>query len=318
MILYALRKLISACVTLLLLSVITFGIFEIIPGDPITSKLGIEADQEQIDALTETLGLNESGIVRYKNWITGAVKGDLGNSIRYDESVATLIGDRIQVTALLSIMALIITIVVGIPIGIFVAKYNNKIVGIVVSIMTQIGMALPSFWIGIMITFFFGLVMKLFIPGRYVPVSEDWVSGMTYLFFPALAIAIPKIATIVRYLKNAIVEQMNADYVRTAYGKGLVNHQVVFKHVLRNALIPVITIMGMMVANVLGGSLVIEQVFTIPGIGRLLIAAISTRDYPLVQGIVLYIGMLIILINFIVDMIYHLVDPRIETAQSER
>ncbi|QUI22195.1 ABC transporter permease [Vallitalea pronyensis] len=309
---YTLRKIGSVLVTLLIVSIITFGIFEIIPGDPVTAKLGIEADEKQVEVLIKELGLNQPAHIRYKNWILSAINGDLGESIRFDEPVAALINERMKVTAILAMLALLITIIISIPLSIFVAKYNNKIIGVITSMITQLGMALPSFWLGIMITFLFGLTLKLFIPGKYISIGDNFVEGITYMVFPAIAIAIPKIATIIRYLRNAIVEQMSADYVRTAYGKGLQKNRVIYYHVLRNALIPVITVMGMIIADVLGGSLIIEQVFTIPGIGRLLIMAISNRDYPLIQGMVLYIATIVILVNFMIDMIYHLIDPRIK------
>ncbi|GAU79479.1 ABC transporter permease [Fusibacter sp. 3D3] len=309
---YLIKKTGSAIITLVIVSFMTFGIFELIPGDPVTAKLGIEADQEQIEALIQEHGLDKPFIVRYKNWVISAIKGDLGMSLRFDEPVTKLIKDRVKVTAMLTILSLSMTIMIAVPLSIFIAKYNNKLIGILTSIATQVGMAVPSFWVGIMMTYFFGLTLRLFIPGRYVSVDDNFTEGMLYLFFPAVAIAIPKIATVIRYLRNAIVEQLEANYVRTAYAKGFVFKGVMYRHVLRNALIPVITIMGMMIADVLGGSLIIEQVFTIPGIGRLLVMAINNRDYFLVQGMVLYIATIIIGINFLVDLIYHWIDPRIK------
>lgn len=309
---YFIQKMGSALITLWLVSFITFGIFELIPGDPVTSKLGIEADQEQIEALTKKYGLNKPFVIRYKNWILSALQGDLGMSLRFDEPVTALIKDRMKVTTILTILSLIMTIIIAVPLSIFIAKYNNEFMGVLTSIITQIGMAVPSFWVGIMMTYFFGLMLRLFIPGRYISVDESFIEGMIYLLFPAVAIAIPKIATVIRYLRNSIVEQLELNYVRTAYAKGHVFKGVMYRHVLRNALIPVITIMGMMIADVLGGSLIIEQVFTIPGVGRLLIMAINNRDYFLIQGMILYIAAIIIIINFLMDIVYHWIDPRIK------
>ncbi len=298
--------------TLFLVTVITFIVFEIIPGDPIAAKLGIEADKVQIEALRKELQLDQPLIVRYKDWIGNALKGDLGISIRFDEPVINLIQIRMMVTSRLALIALVITIIIGVPLSIITAKYDNKGIGIGTSIFSQIGMALPSFWLGILMTYLFGLVLKQFIPGRYVPMEQNFVQGLNYLLYPAIAIAIPKIAVVVRYLRNAIMDQTNQDYVRTAYSKGLRSHQVMVRHILRNALIPVITIMGMIIADILGGSLIIEQVFTIPGIGRLLIMGISNRDFPLVQGMVIYIALIVIAINLLVDIMYHFIDPRIK------
>lgn len=308
---YVLRKMIAIVFTLFIVSLITFSVFEIIPGDPIIAKLGIDADEAQIKALREELQLDLPLSVRYRNWISNALRGDLGESIRFDTPVSSLIRERLQVTFLLAILSLLITIIIGIPLGIITAKYDNQISGIVISLASQLGMALPSFWLGLIMTYIFGLILMLFVPGKYIPISTDFFGALKYLFFPAMALAIPKIAVIVRYLRTSVLEEKNQDYVRTAYSKGLTNNLVLYGHILRNALIPVLTIMGMIIADVLGGSLIIEQVFTIPGIGRLLIMAITNRDFPLVQGMVLYIAAIVVLINFIVDIFYHIIDPRI-------
>lgn len=308
---YVLRKMIAIVFTLFIVSLITFSVFEIIPGDPIIAKLGIDADEAQIKALREELQLDLPLSVRYRNWISNALRGDLGESIRFDTPVSSLIRERLQVTFLLAILSLLITIIIGIPLGIITAKYDNHISGIVISLASQLGMALPSFWLGLIMTYIFGLILMLFVPGKYIPISTDFFGALKYLFFPATALAIPKIAVIVRYLRTSVLEEKNQDYVRTAFSKGLTNNLVLYGHILRNALIPVLTIIGMIIADVLGGSLIIEQVFTIPGIGRLLIMAITNRDFPLVQGMVLYIAAIVVLINFIVDILYHIIDPRI-------
>lgn len=308
---YVLRKMIAIIFTLFIVSLITFSVFEIIPGDPIIAKLGIDADEAQIKALREELQLDLPLSVRYRNWISNALRGDLGESIRFDAPVSSLIRERLEVTFLLAILSLLITIIIGIPLGIITAKYDNQISGIVISLVSQLGMALPSFWLGLIMTYIFGLILMFFVPGKYIPISTDFFGALKYLFFPATALAIPKIAVIVRYLRTSVLEEKNQDYVRTAYSKGLTINLVLYGHILRNALIPVLTIMGMIIADVLGGSLIIEQVFTIPGIGRLLIMAITNRDFPLVQGMVLYIAAIVVLINFIVDIFYHIIDPRI-------
>lgn len=308
---YLLRKLFAIIFTLFIVSLITFTVFEIIPGDPIMAKLGLDADEAQIKALREELKLDLPLSVRYRSWISDALRGDLGESIRFDRPVSSLIRERLKVTFLLAVLSLLITIIVGLPLGIITAKYDNKISGIIISLASQLGMALPSFWLGLIMTYIFGLSFKLFIPGKYISISTDLLGALNYLLFPATAIAIPKIAVVVRYLRSSVLEERNQDYVRTAYSKGLSNNLVLYGHILRNALIPVLTILGMIIADVLGGSLIIEQVFTIPGIGRLLIMGITNRDFPLVQGMVLYIAAIVVLINFLVDIFYHIIDPRI-------
>lgn len=306
------KKLISVFITLLLVSIITFAVFEIIPSDPIAAKLGIEAEPSQIEALRKELGLDLPLHIRYFNWMKNALKGDLGTSIRFDRPVSSLIGERIIVTTQLALISLLITMIIGIPLSIIIAKYNNRFVGVIGSIITQIGMAVPSFWLGIIITYFFGVIMHWFIPGRYVSIEDNFYKGLNYIIFPSIAIAIPRIAVVVRYLRNALVEQLDQDYVRTAYSKGLTVNKTIINHILRNALISVITVTGMIAAGILGGSLIVEQIFGVPGIGRLLIVGITNRDTPLVQGIVLYIGIIVTLINYGVDILYHVIDPRIK------
>ena len=310
---YVLRRLISAILILVIVSLITFAIFQIIPGDPVLAKLGLDADEAQVEALRHELGLDRPVYVRYFEWITGAVQGDLGTSIRFDAPVFNLIKGRLGVTASLTLLSLILIVGIGLPVGVFIAK-RESLAALVVSIISQIGMAIPSFFLGILITFLFGLVFRMFVPGRYVSFAENWQAAMWYLFFAALAIAIPRIAVIIRYMRSSILEEKKQDYVRSALAKGGSNNYIMVVHILRNALIPVITVLGMTIADVLGGSLIVEQVFNIPGIGRLLIMGITNRDFPLVQGIVLYIAVIIILINFTVDVVYRVIDPRIKLS----
>jgi ABC-type dipeptide/oligopeptide/nickel transport system permease component len=194
------------------------------------------------------------------------------------------------------------------------ARYSGKWLDILINQLTQITMAVPSFFLGIILTYIFGLIFKWFQPGGYVGLDQDPAACVRYMIFPAIAVALPKIAMVVKYLRNSVLAELKQDYVRTAYSKGNSVNQVLYGHVLRNALIPVITFVAMVVAEILAGSLVIEQVFSIPGMGRLMITSISTRDYPVVQAAVLYITSIVVIINFIVDVLYQLADPRIRTA----
>lgn len=299
-------------ITIFIISLITFFAFQIIPGDPVLSKLGVDADQAQIDALTKELNLDQPVIGRYFSWVAGIFKGDFGKSIRYDMDVLEMIKSRLPVTFSLAIMSMLMVVIFGIPIGILAAKYDKKISGFFINFFTQFSMAIPSFWTGILLMYLFGLILNWITPGSYVPWSKSIVEGFKSLLLPSVAIAIPNIAVVVRYLKNTILEQKNKDYTRTALSKGAKPGYVMTKHILRNALIPVITVLGMITARILAGSIIIEQVFSLPGMGRLLINAISTRDLPLVQGMVLYFSILIVIINFVIDIIYKLVDPRIQ------
>ncbi len=307
-----LRKLFAMLATVFLVSMITFITFEIIPGDPVLARLGVDADEAQIRALSEELGLDEPLYKRFFGWITGLFTGDLGQSIRYSRPVSELIFDRLPVTLSLALISMVLIVIIGVPLGILSARYGDRLPGISISIVSQIGMAVPSFWTGIILMYIFGLTLRWVSPGGYTPWSVDPVEAFKSLLLPAVAIALPSIATVIRYTRNTVMEQMKNDYVRLAFSKGLKMNAVLFRHVLKNALIPVITVLGMITANILGGSIVIEQVFTLPGVGRLLINAISVCDLPLVQGMVLYISLVIVVTNFLIDIVYTLIDPRIK------
>jgi len=307
-----LRKLFAMLATVFLVSMITFITFEIIPGDPVLARLGVDADEAQIRALSEELGLDEPLSKRFFGWITGLFTGDLGQSIRYSRPVSELILDRLPVTLSLALISMALIVIIGVPLGILSARYGDRLPGISISIVSQIGMAVPSFWTGIILMYIFGLTLRWVSPGGYTPWSVDPVEAFKSLLLPAVAIALPSIATVTRYTRNTVMEQMKNNYVRLAFSKGLKMNAVLFRHVLKNALIPVITVLGMITANILGGSIVIEQVFTLPGVGRLLINAISVRDLPLVQGMVLYISLVIVVTNFLIDIVYTLIDPRIK------
>ncbi len=310
--LYFARRFISLIVTLVVVSMIVFVLFQIIPGDPALTILGMDADEAQLAALRAQLGTDQPLINRYADWGRGILKGDAGQSLRFSMPVTSLIKSRLPVTLLLSIMALVMAVAIAIPLGVIAARSHGKWSDYVISIVTQLGMAIPSFWMGIILILIFGVRLQWFRAGGYVPWSDSPIDSIKSLFLPAVAIAIPVIATIVRYLRTTVIEQLKLDYVRTAYSKGLSKKNIVYRHVLKNSLIPVITVMGMIIASVLGGSLVIEQVFALPGIGRLLVSSISYRDFYLVQGMVMYIAVAIIMINFLVDVIYKFLDPRIK------
>ncbi|KUK89353.1 MAG: ABC-type dipeptide/oligopeptide/nickel transport system, permease component [Mesotoga infera] len=301
--------------TVLLVSLITFVTFEIIPGNPALTRLGVDAQESQYEALSAELGLNDPLEIRLSRWLKGLFTGDLGISMRYSVPVSELILDRLPVTISLAVMALVLIVLIGIPLGIVSAKYGERLPGILITLISQIGMAIPSFWSGIILIYIFGIVLRWVSPGGFVPWSEDAYGAFKSLILPAIAIALPSIASIIRYTRNSIMDQMKNDYVQLALSKGLNLNSVLLRHVLKNALIPIITVLGMIAANILGGAIVIEQVFTLPGVGRLLINAITTRDLPLVQGMVLYIAFIIVVINFFIDVIYTVIDPRIRLGQ---
>lgn len=312
---YIIKKIMTLIITLLLISLIVFAAFSVIPGDAVVTRLGTDATQEQIDALREEMGLNDPLPVRYVNWLADAVRGDFGESYQYSgTTVSSLLADRLPVTVLLAILSLILILVVSIPLGIISARHAGGWLDTLINQGSQVAMAIPSFFLGMILTYIFGLVLHWFQPGAFVQPSESFWGCIQSLIFPAIAVAVPKIAMVIKFLRNSILSELDKDYVRTAYSKGNKEKRVLYKHVFRNALIPVLTFLAMVIAEILAGSLVVEQVFSIPGMGQLLITSISNRDYPVVQAIVVYITAVVVIVNFIVDMLYHYVDPRVKVA----
>lgn len=313
------KKLITLIMTLFIVSVAAFVAFQIIPGDVVTSILGTEATPEREAQLRAELGLDQPPVTRYFNWVTDVMQGDLGVSYRYSKNmnemmpVAELIGDKLPVTLWLAAISLILIIIVSIPLGVLWARSRNKYLDAALGVITQAAMAVPAFFLGILVTYLFGIVLKLFAPGGYVSYKENFVGFIGYLIFPAISIAIPKIAMTARFLRNSMLTELGSDYVRTAYSKGCTDNRVMYGHVLRNALMPVVTFLGMIIAEIVAGSIVVEQVFGLPGVGRLLISSVSTRDLPVVEILILYITFVVIFVYFLVDILYRVIDPRISS-----
>ena len=313
------KKIVTLIMTLFVVSAAAFIAFQIIPGDVVTSILGTEATPEREAQLREELGLNDPPVVRYFRWAGGVLRGDLGISYRYAKNmnemmpVAELIGDKLPVTLSLAAISLALIVVVSIPLGVLWARSKNKVLDAALGVITQASMAVPSFFLGIIVTYLFGMVLKCFVPGGYVSYEKDMGGFLFYLLFPAMAIALPKAAMTARFLRNSMLTELKADYVRTARSKGCSERRVMYSHVLRNAMMPVITFLGMIIAEIVAGSIVVEQVFSLPGIGRLLISSISTRDLPVVEILILYITFVVIFVYFLVDILYRVVDPRISS-----
>lgn len=308
---YMLRKAITFVVTLFMASVLTFGVFQILPGNPVDIILGVDADPMQVAALTEELGLDKPMLQRYADWIVGALHADLGTSIRYQVPVGELLKSSLPVTISLALVSILITVLFAVPVSVYLAKNNQKRMAIFLSSLTQLGVSIPSFWVGILLIFIFSVTLGWLPSGDYIPFSEDPIGSLRTLILPACAIAIGTSATVIRYLKNAILDQMNADYVRTARSKGMTQNKVLYRHVLKNAMLPALTILGMIIVDVLGGSVIVENVFNLPGIGRLLTSGVGNRDFPLVQGIVFYLAVTVLVINLVIDLLYTVIDPRI-------
>ena len=310
---YIIKKIITLIIALLLISIVIFLAFSVLPADASVAKLGTDATPERIAALREQLGLNDPLFVRYFSWLKGAVQLDFGESFQYTGiRVVSLLSQRIGTSAMLSVISFLMIIIVSLPAGIFSAKRRSAAGRAVMTATVHVLMGVPSFFFGVLITYLFSIVLKWFSIGRFTAPSQDFWSSAYYLLFPAVAIALPKIAMTVKFLTASIRAELHKDYVRTAYAKGCSRNQVFYGHVLKNALVPVITFLGIIIAEIAAGSIVVEQVFSVPGIGTLLITAITNRDYPVVEAVVLLIAALIIIINFFVDIIYKLIDPRVE------
>ena len=309
---YIIKKIFTMLVTLVVVSFCVFLAFNVIPGDPALKKLGTEATPELVEQLREQMGLNDPLLVRYFRWFSAFLHGDFGTSYNYSKPVAGLVLSKLPITVTLGLLSFLIMVVVSIPLGILTAKYENRVLDRIIIVANQIIMAIPPFFSGIIITLIFGLILKWFTPGGFVSYTENFGKFIRYLIFPSIAIALPKIAMAVKLLRGSVIDEAGKDYARTAYSRGNNTNGVLYRHVLKNAMIPVITFFGMALADMVAGSIVIEQVFGIPGISRILLTSISSRDYPVVEAIIMGIATIVIVINLLVDIIYRIVDPRIE------
>jgi peptide/nickel transport system permease protein len=308
---YVAKKFLTLIITLFIVSLLAFLAFQVIPGDPTTKMLGTEATPEAVAALRAELGLDKPVPVRYWNWLTAFLAGDMGTSYSYHMPVGEMLSEKLTITAILTILSFAFTVILSIPLGILAGSVRSKSLDWLITAFDQVVMSIPSFFIGILACFLFGIVFRLFTPGNFVSYTQDWGACIAYLLFPALSIAIPRIAMTVKMLRGAILNELGQDYVRTAQSRGNSRRAILQRHVLQNALIPVITFLAVSAAEIMTGSIIIEQVFTIPGVGRLLLASISNRDFPVVQAIVVILAAWIVVVNFVADLLYQLVDPRI-------
>ncbi len=305
------RRLPSFLLTLLLISVVTFVVVQVAPGDPAQLILGTEAPPEALADLRAQLGLDSPLPLQYLSWLSGVLRGDLGVSLRHGRPVTELIAERLPVTLSLAILSLALAVLLAVPLGVLAAVRQHSALDYGVLVFAQAGLALPSFWIGILLILFFALSLRWLPSGGYVPWAENPLDTLRSLAMPVLALGLPVAGVLARLVRASMLEELSRDHIRTARAKGLSEQQVIVRHVLRNALIPTVTLLGLQLGFLLGGSIVIEQVFALPGLGRLVLFAINNRDLPLIQGLVLFIAVLVVGINFLVDMAYTWLDPRI-------
>ena len=305
------RRLLSLLLTLLLATAVIFAVLEIVPGDPARLMLGINATEDAVAALREQMGLNQPLLTRYFAWVGGLLQGDLGRSFTYSSSVAELIGERIWVSLPLALLALALSTVIAVPVGLYAAARRGKASDTAIMTATQFGIAIPNFWFALLLVYLFAVVL------RWVPAGgfPGWQAGvwpaLKSLALPAIALALPQAAILSRIARSALIEVLGEDFIRTARAKGLTRNQTLWHHALRNALIPVVTIMGLQFAFLLAGTIIIENVFYLPGLGRLVFQAITQRDLIVVESVVMLLVATVIAVNLLVDLSYAVVDPRL-------
>lgn len=308
---YTAKKIATMLLTMVIVSFLTFVAFSLLSGDAATRLLGTEATPERLEALRIELGLNDPLLVRYGRWLWDALHGDLGTSYRYGQSVSSLIAQRLGPTLTLTALAFALIVAVSIPLGVLSAKYAGGRLDRALTVINQVVMAVPPFFTGILISWLFSITLRWFVHGQFPDLGADPTGAFRYLFFAAAAIAIPRIAMTVRMLRSTIQGEMRRDYVRTAISRGNDRGAVLRRHVLRNALVPVVTFLAQTMAEIVAAGIVVEQVFAIPGLGRLLVASISNRDYPVVQAIVVILAFWVVLAGTVADIVNQRIDPRL-------
>lgn len=310
---YFLKRLLSLCISLAVASLIIFLVIEVAPGDPASFMLGINAQEDTLAALRTELGLDVSKPERYFTWITGMLQGDFGTSYTYRTSVTSMVGDRLWVSLPLALYALALSTLIAFPAGIYAASRRGKPGDVAVMGATQLGVAIPNFWFAMMLVLVFAINLRWFSAGGFPGWDEGFWGGMKALTLPAIALALPQAAILARVMRSSLLDILNEDFMRTARAKGLSRRQALWRHALRNALIPVLTIIGLQFSFLLAGSIIIEQVFYLPGLGRLVFQSISQRDLIVVESVVMLLVFSVILVNFIVDLTYAIVDPRLRS-----
>ena len=312
---YSLKRLLSLVISLLIASIVIFVVIEIVPGDPATYMLGINAQEDTIAALREELGLNTTKFERYWNWLSGMMVGDFGTSYTYRSPVSELIGDRIWVSLPLALIALTLSTAIAFPIGILAASRRGSVTDMSVMGATQLGVAIPNFWFAMILVLIFAINLRWFASGGFPGWDEGLFAGLKALTLPAIALALPQASILARVMRTSLLDTLSEDFVRTARAKGLSKAKALRRHALRNALIPVLTIIGLQFSFMLAGAIIIENVFYLPGLGRLIFQSISQRDLIVVESVVMLLVFAVILVNFLVDLTYALVDPRLRGRQ---
>ncbi|MHA6266288.1 ABC transporter permease [Aliiroseovarius sp. CAU 1755] len=308
---YVLTRALSLGLSLMVASLVIFAMIEVIPGDPASFMLGLNAQPETVAALREDLGLNGSLPVRYLAWVGGMVTGDFGTSYTYRVPVTDLVLERLQVSLPLALYALILSTVIAIPVGMIAAARRGRPSDFAIMGVTQLGIAIPNFWFAMLLVVVFAIQLRWFSAGGFVGWDDGVAPGLKALTLPAIALALPQASILARVMRSSLLDVLHQDYIRTARAKGLSVAQATRRHALRNALIPVLTIIGLQFSFLLAGAIIIENVFFLPGLGRLIFQAITQRDLVVVESVVMLLVFAVILVTFLVDVTYALVDPRL-------
>ena len=314
------KRLATFLATLAVASLLVFGVLELLPGNVAQVMLGDSATPETLAALEKKLGLDQPAAQRYGHWVSGLLRGETAVSVSYGTPTAELIAERLRVTLPLALLAMMLTTVLALTLGIYAAARHNKLGDVGVMLGSQLGIAVPSFWFAILLILLFAVKLQWVSAGGFPGWTEDegggLREGLVALALPALALALVQAAILARVTRSSVLEVMREDYVRTARAKGLSRRATLWKHVLRNAMIPVLTIMGLQFANLITGTIVIENVFVLPGIGRLVFQAIANRDLVVVRDVVMLLVAVVVVVNFAVDVLYALVDPRLKPSDA--
>lgn len=311
MIAFTVRRLLQTVVVLLLVTVIAFSLLQVVPGDPALTMLGESATPEQVENLRRELGLDQPLPVQYLRWFGNMLKGDLGRSLALHESVSSLIASRLPVTLYFGVVALLVSVAVSLPLGIVSAVRRGTWVDSLVSFVANVSMAVPVFWFGILGIYLFSLKLGwLPVQGYTSPFDDFWLSTK-HMVMPVAALALVPLASLARQTRSSMLEVVRQDFIRTARSKGLPERSVVSGHALKNALVPIITLLGIQLRNLVGGAVLVETVFNVPGMGRLIVSSVFAKDMPVVQGSVMVVALVVVLGNLVVDLCYGLVDPRI-------
>ena len=312
---YSLKRLLSLCLSLLVASIVIFAVIEVAPGDPAAFMLGLNAQPDTVAALRTELGLDAPKFQRYLDWVVGMLRGDFGTSYTYRTPVAEMIGDRLWVSLPLAVYALTFSTLIAFPAGIYATARRGGPGDMAVMGATQLGVAIPNFWFAMILVLIFAIQLRWFSAGGFPGWDQGILTGLKALTLPAIALALPQAAILARVMRSSLLDTISQDFMRTARAKGLSQRQALWRHALRNALIPVLTIIGLQFSFLLAGAIIIEQVFFLPGLGRLVFQSISQRDLIVVESVVMLLVFTVIVVNFLVDLAYGAVDPRLRARR---